>query len=131
MQLVLARTMASATARRVTIPAARGTRVCVAPAVKRPQQQSQHSNVSGDLNSFLRISSTLRLTGDLHIGTHTLCRPGAYVLATHFDGARFASGAAQRKAKEAEQKSTEVVICLRAVAMSVLRELCAREQGMY
>ena len=107
-QRVLARTMASAAARRVLTPVARGAHACGAPATKRPQQQSQHVNASGiDLKSFLR--STLRLTSQLLLGTHTLCRPGAYVPAARFGGARSASGAAQRKAKEAEKKSVEVV----------------------
>jgi hypothetical protein len=103
---VLSRTMACVAARRMVTPAARG--MCGTPAAKRPQQQSQHPNMSGiDLKSFLR--STLRLTSQLLLGTHTLCRPGAYVPAARFGGARSASGAAQRKAKEAEKKSVEVV----------------------
>jgi hypothetical protein len=112
-QRVLARTMASAAARRVVTPVARGARACGAPATKRQQQQSQHPNASGiDLKSFFRLSSTLRLTSELRLGTHTLCRPGAYVPAARFGGARFASGAVQRKAKEAEKKSIQVVTLL-------------------
>ena len=112
---VLARTIESGAAQSVLTPAACGARACGALATKRPQQQSQNPNASGiDLKSFLRLSSTLRLTNELRLGTHTLCRPGAYMPAARFGGARFASGAAQRKAKDAEKKSIEVVTLLAA-----------------